>query len=200
MCNVTYSYELPDGFDTRAVIKAHCNMTHSCLWPDAFIRRQHTAMHCGALQCTATHSNTPQHTATHRNTLQHTATHCNHTTPIDASYNKLQVMHQDICSLIALTVLELAFNRLPLLPTSLGHVPLHRLTLQVSCVSVSISCLCLLLVCACAFWHTTTEWHRPIGCRILAVSFHRLATVYKALLRRITCKDQASYEFSPPCS
>ena len=47
---------------------------------------------------------------------------------------------------------------------------------------------------------TCTGWQRPIGCLKLQVIFRKRATDYRALLRKMTCKDKASYESSPPCS
>ena len=51
--------------------------------------------------------------------------------------------------------------------------------------------------------HTTctssTGWPRPIGCLKLQVIFHKGATNYRALLRKTTYKDKASYGSSPPC-
>jgi len=47
-------------------------------------------------------------------------------------------------------------------------------------------------------WHDT-KWRRCIGCLKLQVSFCKRATNYRALLRKITCKDKASYESSLLC-
>jgi len=45
-----------------------------------------------------------------------------------------------------------------------------------------------------------TGWRRPIGCLSLQNFFARKgATNYRALLRKITYKDKASYGSSPPC-
>ena len=44
-----------------------------------------------------------------------------------------------------------------------------------------------------------TGWRRPIGCLKLQVNFRRRATNYKALLRKMTSKDKASYASSAPC-
>jgi len=44
-----------------------------------------------------------------------------------------------------------------------------------------------------------TGWPRPIGCLKLQVNFHKRASDYKALLRKMTYKDKASYGSSPPC-
>ena len=41
-------------------------------------------------------------------------------------------------------------------------------------------------------------WQRPIGCLKLYVFFRKRATKYRALLRKMTCKDKASYGSSPP--
>ena len=50
--------------------------------------------------------------------------------------------------------------------------------------------------------HTNYDngWRRPIGCFKLQVIFRKRATNCKALLRKITYKDKASYVFSPPCT
>jgi len=45
-----------------------------------------------------------------------------------------------------------------------------------------------------------TGWQRPIGCLNLQVNFRKKAINYRALLRKITYKDKASYGSSPPCS
>jgi len=44
-----------------------------------------------------------------------------------------------------------------------------------------------------------TEWRRPIGCLKLQVIFRKRATKYRALLQKMTCKDKASYDSTPPC-
>ena len=41
---------------------------------------------------------------------------------------------------------------------------------------------------------------RPIGCLKLQVIFHKRATDYRALLRKMTSEDKAPYESSPPCT
>jgi len=56
-------------------------------------------------------------------------------------------------------------------------------------------CVC---VCVCVrVWHATllitAEWRRPIGCLKSQVIFHKRATNIRALLRKMTYKDKASY-------
>jgi len=46
----------------------------------------------------------------------------------------------------------------------------------------------------------STGWRRPIGCLKLKVIFCKRATNYRALLRKMICKDQASYVSSPSCT
>jgi len=41
-------------------------------------------------------------------------------------------------------------------------------------------------------------WQRPIGCLQLQVIFRKRATNYRALLRKMTCKDKAPYDSTPP--
>jgi len=57
----------------------------------------------------------------------------------------------------------------------------------------------------CAIWLTLggapciSEWPRLIKCLKLQVIFRKRATIYRALWRKMTCKDKASYGSSPPC-
>jgi len=50
------------------------------------------------------------------------------------------------------------------------------------------------------YGNVCTGWRRPIGCLKLQVIFRKRATNYRALLRKITYKDKASYGSSPPCT
>ena len=42
-------------------------------------------------------------------------------------------------------------------------------------------------------------WRRLIGSPKLQIIFHKRATKYRSLLRKMTYKDKGSYESSPPC-
>jgi len=44
-----------------------------------------------------------------------------------------------------------------------------------------------------------TGWRRPRGCLKLQFIFRKRATNYRALMRKMTYKDKASYGSSPPC-
>ena len=46
---------------------------------------------------------------------------------------------------------------------------------------------------------TGTGWRRIIGSPKLQIIFHKRATKYRSLLRKMTYKDKGSYESSPPC-
>ena len=46
---------------------------------------------------------------------------------------------------------------------------------------------------------TRTGWPRPVGCLKLQVIVCKRATKYRALLRKMTYKDKASYGSLPPC-
>ena len=46
---------------------------------------------------------------------------------------------------------------------------------------------------------TTTGWRRLIGSPKLHIIFHKRATKCRSLLRKMTYKDEGSYESSPPC-
>jgi len=45
-----------------------------------------------------------------------------------------------------------------------------------------------------------TGWRRLIGYPKLQIIFHKRATKYRSLLRKMTYKDNGSYESSPPCT
>ena len=49
-------------------------------------------------------------------------------------------------------------------------------------------------------WIGDTRWRRPIRCLKLQVVLRKRATNYRALLRKMTCKNKASYGSWPPCS
>ena len=44
-----------------------------------------------------------------------------------------------------------------------------------------------------------TGWRRPIGCLISCITFRKLATNYRALVRKMTYIDRASYDSTPLC-
>ena len=48
--------------------------------------------------------------------------------------------------------------------------------------------------------YSHTGWRRPVGCLKLHVISCKRATNYRALLRKMTCRDRASCGSSPPCS
>ena len=45
-----------------------------------------------------------------------------------------------------------------------------------------------------------TGWRRLIGCLKLQVIFHKRATNYTSLVRKVTYEDKACYDSTPPCS
>jgi len=47
---------------------------------------------------------------------------------------------------------------------------------------------------------TQTGWRKPIACLKLQVIFRKRATIYRALRRKITYIDKASYDSTPPCA
>ena len=46
----------------------------------------------------------------------------------------------------------------------------------------------------------STGWRRLIGSPKLQIIFHKRATKYRSLLRKMIYQDKGSYESSPPCS
>ena len=45
-----------------------------------------------------------------------------------------------------------------------------------------------------------TGWRKLVGSPKLQIMFHKRATKYRSLLRKMTYKDKGSYESSPPCN
>ena len=68
------------------------------------------------------------------------------------------------------------------------------LDMQKVCVSTYFSCFYIYLV----FPHTYKGWRNLIGSPKLQIIFHKSATKYRSLLWKMTYKDKASYESSPP--
>ena len=56
--------------------------------------------------------------------------------------------------------------------------------------------------CVCIFknFSIATGWRRLIGCLKLQVIIRKRATNYRALLRKMTYEDKASYDSTPPCT
>jgi len=52
----------------------------------------------------------------------------------------------------------------------------------------------------CSVGMLCTGWRRLIGCLKFQVIFRKRATNYRALLRKMSCEDKASYGSSPPCT
>jgi len=48
--------------------------------------------------------------------------------------------------------------------------------------------------------HISTGWRRLLGTPKLQIIFHKRATKYRSLLRKMTYNDMGSYESSPPCN
>ena len=114
-----------------------------------------------------------QHIATHYcNTLQHTATHC---------YTLLQ--HTLDCLLNNLKMVSY-FVINECVQTSRQVFRGKRFLEFVSDILTS---------------QLVTGWRRFIGSPRLQIIFHKIATKYRSLLRKMTYKDKASYESSPPC-
>ena len=52
----------------------------------------------------------------------------------------------------------------------------------------------------CFYHFRCTGWRRLIGSPKLQIIFHKRATKYRSLLRKMTYKDKGSYDSTPPCS
>jgi len=70
----------------------------------------------------------------------------------------------------------------------------------VSCI-YSAACSAVICVFYCVqYYCTATGWRRLIGSPKLQIIFHKRATKYRSLLRKMTYQDEGSYESSPPCT
>ena len=114
-----------------------------------------------------------QHNATHCNTLQHTATHCNKEVPSRRSL----VSHYMGSQLAFCSWKETCNWRHPV------HLEIHRIP--------SVARL--------LYWSLVSHY-RCIGCLKLHMTFDERATKHRALLRKMTYKDKASYGSLPPCA
>jgi len=69
-------------------------------------------------------------------------------------------------------------------------------------IAVRCTLLHLVTVCCSVLYlsQCVTGWQRLIRCPELQIIFHKRATKYRALLRKMTYKDKRSYESSPSCT
>ena len=58
--------------------------------------------------------------------------------------------------------------------------------------------LCIYMYVYIYIYEFLTGWRRPIGCLKLQIIFRKRATNYRALMRKATYKDKASYDSTPP--
>ena len=96
-----------------------------------------------------------------------------------------------ICYGFFLGVLCVSFCWCAILSFSPSRAPTHVCSLARSCRFSR----CPAVSVACAYRVAKTK-----GCLKLQVFFRKRATNYRALLRKMTCKDKASYGSSPPCT
>ena len=72
---------------------------------------------------------------------------------------------------------------------------------MLQCVAVCSSVLqCVALRCSVLTKEIITGWRRLIGCHKLQVIFRKRATNFRALLRKMTNENKASYDSTPPCT
>jgi len=77
------------------------------------------------------------------------------------------------------------------------YIPHHILAYQYGkkCSNMKRDVVITLCATECKYG---TGWRRLIGCLKLQIIFHKRATSHRALLRKMTCKDKASYDSTPP--
>jgi len=71
-----------------------------------------------------------------------------------------------------------------------SHIPLHSLPYSYICATYSNIG---------SSPNRNAVWRRLIRCLKLQVIFCKRADNYRALLRKMTCEDKASYDSTPPC-
>jgi len=89
------------------------------------------------------------------------------------------------CCVIVATYLHILVCLLLAANSINSHIPLQHIRVI----------FCLLLTA-----NTDTGWRRLIGSPKLQITFHKRATKYRALLRKMTYKDKGSCESSPLCN
>jgi len=126
------------------------------------------------------HCNTLQHTATLYNTLQHAATRCNTLQCTRYIHTHLYTQHTAThCNTLQHTATRC--NTLQCTPYIHTHLYIHLSLYLPTHVYVY-------------------RWRRLIGCLQSQVIFRTRANNYWALLRKMTYKDKASYDSTPPCT
>ena len=80
------------------------------------------------------------------------------------------------------------------------HICEYRILIFMGMLYTYNTCkyVCVQCVCDCIM-KPFTGWRRCIGCLKLQVSFRKRAIIHRALLRKMTYKDKASYASLPPC-
>ena len=145
---------------------------------------------CNTLQRTArsqddyTQCKTLQHTATHCNTLQHTATHC------------VRITRQSVKSVHGTTHVCLCYRKNKYLRHNAKNNDSEN-----GCVFVQKWIyLCRQKECVCDIIKSVSDtgWRRLSAFLKVHVIFRKRATNYRALLRKMTYEDKASYDSTPP--
>jgi len=68
------------------------------------------------------------------------------------------------------------------------------------CTADMHTAVCILHICSMHVCNAHTGWRRLIGSPKLQIIFHKRATKYRSLLRKMSYKDKGSYESWPPCN
>jgi len=77
-----------------------------------------------------------------------------------------------------------------------------RLGFEIEETALSMQYVIFILCLLFEYWRrgAVTGWRRLIGCLKLQVILRKRGANYRALLRKMTCEDKASYGSSLPCS
>jgi len=121
---------------------------------------------------THTHAHTHTHTGTHTHTHKHTHTHT-HTHKHTHTHTHTHTR---------------------------THTYTHTLTHTTSFATVASPFLSFELHSATPPSASRTGWRRLVRCLKVQVIFRKRANNYRALLRKMTYEDKASYDSTPPCS
>jgi hypothetical protein len=81
-----------------------------------------------------------------------------------------------------------------------GGVALSVKTVTDMCCNTRRRHVCVSAHCTARYRHVCTGWRRLTGCLKLQVIFRKGATNHRALLRKITDRDKAAYDSTPPCT